>query len=321
MKKKLCSIFLIAVLLTGCSNKDVLLSYSSNVGETMYTADNLDSTTTGDLFAKDLCVVPVDEKIKKDGNLTASSTLIFDITDNKMLYENNIYQRLYPASITKIMTALVTLKHANLTDMVTISHNASHVSEPGARLCGFKENDKIELQTLLTSFLVYSGNDAGVAIAEHVAGSVPAFAKMMNEEAKELGAVDSHFVNPHGLHDDNHYTTAYDIYLIFNELTNYDTFLNIINRPSYTAKYTDKDGNPVEKTFASTDRFLNGKAAPPKGVKVLGGKTGTTDKAGSCLVLYSKGSNKHYYISIVLKADSGTDLFNQMGYLLKFINR
>ena len=150
------------------------------------------------------------------------------------------------------------------------------------------------MRDLLYSFLVFSGNDAGVAIAEHVGGSVEKFVDMMNDEVKDLGAIDSHFVNPHGLHDDKHYTTVYDLYLVFHELLQYDTFMDIINQPNYKAKYTDKDGKKHTKYFKTTDRYLIGTATAPKGVKVIGGKTGTTQKAGSCLILYSKDKKKLY---------------------------
>jgi D-alanyl-D-alanine carboxypeptidase (penicillin-binding protein 5/6) len=320
MKKRIYTLILVAAILTGCQNSDdKLLPFPSEDNTITYSETNNREELTSELFAKNLCVVPLDAKIEEDNNLTAISTLIFDTTDQKILYEDNIYKKIYPASITKIMTALVTLKYADLSDTVTVSKNAANITESGAKLCGFKEGDQIKLEALLTAFLVYSGNDAGVAIAEHIAGSVENFADMMNEEAKAVGAVDSHFVNPHGLHDDNHYTTAYDIYLIFNELTHYDTFLKIINNGIVAISYQNADGDKVDKSFQSTNRYLNGKMDPPKGITVLGGKTGTTNKAGSCLVLYSQDKNDHNYISIVLKADNGNDLFAQMTHLLQLI--
>lgn len=318
MKKLYVILFIMVAMLTGCQNaNDKLLAFPTE--DNNFTLIESNDIKTADLFAKDLCVVPLKQKAKEDKHLTSLSSLIFDTTDNEIIYQDNIYKRIYPASITKIMTALVTLKYADLNDTVIISHNAANITEYGAKLCGFKEGDTVKLEDLLSAFLIYSGNDAGIAIAEHIAGSVSAFSDMMNEEAKKIGAVDSHFVNPHGLHDDKHYTTAYDIYLIFHELMNYDTFITMINTPSYHFSYNSKDGNQMEKTFTSTNRYLNGKMEPPKGITVIGGKTGTTNKAGSCLVLYSQDENKHNYISIVIKASSGDDLFNQMSYLLKLI--
>ncbi|MEG2441092.1 MAG: D-alanyl-D-alanine carboxypeptidase, partial [Acetivibrio sp.] len=232
---------------------------------------------------------------------------------------DHVYKRLYPASITKIMTAYVAFKYADLHDTVTFSYDASHITEWGASLCGFAEGDQVNMQDLLTAFLVCSGNDAGIAIAEHISGSVDEFAKLMNKEAKALGATQSHFVNPHGLHDEKHYTTPYDIYLIFNALIKNENFINIIHTKDIEVTYSSKSGEIKSKTFTSTNRYLCGKEVPPEGVTVIGGKTGTTFKAGSCLVLYSKGSNEHDYISIVFKAENGDRLFYQMTELLKLI--
>lgn len=320
MRKKLVVIVMsMCLLLSGCSKEEIMLSYSSD-SNSVALAD-LDDGGESQLFAADLSVIPIGEDTGADEELSAESVLLVDATDNKAVYADNIYQKMYPASITKIVTALVALQNCDLDDVVVISHNAANIKEDGAKLCGFKEGNQIVMRDLLSAFLVYSGNDAGVAIAEHVAGSVEQFAHMMNEEAKELGAVGSHFVNPHGLHDDEHYTTAYDIYLFFNELTrNYGTFVDIISSGVVKINYKGTDGSPASRTFSSTDRYLVGTQTPPDGVTVIGGKTGTTSLAGSCLVLYSEGENAHKYISVVLKAASGDDLFTQMNDLLSKIN-
>lgn len=273
-----------------------------------------------DTFAKDLCVVPADYKTEnKNKKLNASSTLIFDVTDQEILYADNVYKKLYPASVTKIMTAFTAFKYGDLNDTVTFSYEASHITEWGAKLCGFKEGDKVNLKQLLWAFLLFSGNDAGIAIAEHISGSVEEFAKLMNEEAKKLGALGSNFVNPHGLHDDKHYTTTYDVYLIFNELIKNETFVEMISAKECTVKYKDKENKSQTVTYESTNRYLTGKTDAPKGVTVIGGKTGTTSKAGSCLVLYSQGENGHDYISVVFHAESGDSLFQQMSELLEMI--
>lgn len=276
---------------------------------------------TLEYLSQDICVIPKKSQSPKDSDsvMTAGASLIVNDTADEMLFSKNIYKKMYPASITKIVTALVTLQSANLEDTVTISHEAANITEYGAKLCGFKEGDQIKLKRLLYSFLVYSGNDAGIAIAEHVAGSVDAFAEMMNQEMKDLGASGSHFTNPHGLHDENHYTTAYDLYLIFHELLQYDTFLDIINRGSYKAKYKGADGKNKTVTFQSTDRYLIGRASAPKGITVVGGKTGTTAAAGSCLILYSKNAAGEDYISVVLQAQGAESLYLQMNKLLEYI--
>lgn len=284
-------------------------------------AHNADSFFSDDIYehdylSKDICVIPAKRQSKSDGLVTAKAAFLINDTTNTMIFSKNVYKKMYPASITKIVTALVALKYGNLDDMVTISYNASHITEYGAKLCGFMQGDKIKMDRLLYSFLICSGNDAGIAIAEHISGSVDAFSNLMNNEMKDLGAVHSHFTNPHGLHDDNHYTTPYDLYLVFHELMQNKIFSDIINKAYYKAKFHGADGKKKAITFYSTDRYLLGRATAPEGVTVIGGKTGTTSDAGSNLILYTKNNDGNDYISLVMKADYADSLYLQMNYLL-----
>lgn len=321
MKKQMILFIVCACILTGCSNTPkVLLPYSQD-SQTQSIHSIGDTIQVADLFAKDLCIIPKDYEQEKDASITSEAALLVDATSGELLYGDNVYEKLYPASITKIVTALVTLKYGTLTDMVTISKNAANITTPGAKLCGFKEGDTIQLEALLNSLLVYSGNDAGLAIAEHISGSEEAFCELMTLEAKKLGAVHSNFVNPHGLHDKNHYTSAYDIYLVFQELIKDERFVTIIKQPSYTAQLKNAEGKDKKLIFSSTNRYLRNTEQAPQGISVYGGKTGTTDAAGSCLVLYSKDSKGDSYISLILKAQSGNDLFSQMTHLLSIINK
>jgi D-alanyl-D-alanine carboxypeptidase (penicillin-binding protein 5/6) len=169
----------------------------------------------------------------------------------------------------------------------------------------------------LNCLLVYSGNDAAIAIAEHIAGSEEAFVKMMNEEAALLGATGTHFTNPHGLHDPNHYTTAYDMYLIFKACLEYEDFLPMIRQTTYNAQITDIDGNVKTVPYESTNMFLLGTMDTPEGVTVFGGKTGSTSDAGDCLILYSTSESGEGYISAVFKADGKTSLYDQQATLLE----
>lgn len=320
MKKKLIGTVLTCVLLTGCgSSYNSLLPYEANSNMAQNNDGKYMSADVSEFFANDLTIITDEYNHMSDNAINATAALIVNSTKNEVIFANNVYEKLYPASITKIMTALVVLKNADLEDTVTISYNASHIKESGAKLVGFKEGDQVELGTLLELLLLYSGNDAGIAIAEHVGGSEEGFAKMMNDTAKSLGAVHTNFVNAHGLHDDNHYTTAYDLYLIFNELIEFDKFLSIINLTKVTATYLDASNRYIEKEITTTNRYLKGTEDVPSGVTVVGGKTGTTEKAGNCLILYSKDDNNDSYISIILQADNGNSLFSQMTRLLEMI--
>lgn len=320
MKKKLIYLIVSFSLLTGCSNSpNVLLSYSSTNVSSASLIGRSTTNDVADFFAEDLTIIPDNLNHMVDSKISATSSLIVNNKNNEVIFSNNIYDRLYPASLTKIVTALVVLKHGDLTDTVTVSKNAASITESGAKLLGLKEGDKLTLDDLLHAFLIYSGNDAGIAIAEHVGGTEDNFSKMMNEEVRKVGAVQSNFVNSHGLHDDNHYTTAYDLYLIFNELVQFDKFVSIINETSYTIHYTDAKNRSVTKEFLTTNRYLRGTEAAPSDVTVLGGKTGTTSKAGNCLILYSKDNNDNSYISVIMQAENGNSLFSQMTRLLEMI--
>lgn len=242
---------------------------------------------------------------------------LYRLSDRKVLSEHGVTDKVYPASTTKLLTALVALKHCNLSESVTFSYNASHINISGAMLCGFKEGDTVMLGDLLAALLIYSGNDAGVAIAEHVSGSVEAFADLMNEEAEKLGAVDTHFVNPHGLHNKDHYTTAYDIYLIMNELIHYNKFLSIISTPSYEVNYVDAQGNAKTKIFNSTNLYFEGVFKAPEEIEIIGGKTGTTNAAGCCLTLYFKDKEGVSYIAEVFHAPTYEVLYGKMTELMK----
>ncbi|MDD2979201.1 MAG: D-alanyl-D-alanine carboxypeptidase [Hespellia sp.] len=270
----------------------------------------------GDLFAANLCVTNTDiglEGYTTDDSLHAAG--LFDIANHQVLYSDKVFDQLYPASTTKLMTAYIVLKYGNLDDIVTVSENATQF-EAGAQLCGLQAGDQLSMNDLLNGLLLYSGNDNAVAIAEHVSGSVEAFAERMNQEAVNLGATHTHFVNPHGLHEDNHYTTAYDLYLIFNACIQDQRFLDIVSQDSYTASITNPASGTREAVWTPTNYYSLGKTAMPDGVKVFGGKTGTTDEAGSCVILYSQNDAGNPYISIVMGAPDKTTLYNDTTSLL-----
>ncbi|MBH1940877.1 D-alanyl-D-alanine carboxypeptidase [Mobilitalea sibirica] len=320
MRKILLIFVILAIFVIGGCHKssDLFLSFDKLDASTV--SDEANHLTEHDFFSKDLVVTSEEADHGNADFVRSEAAMLFNITDQEVIYSKNIYKKLYPASLTKLATALVVLKHGDLTDSVTISYNASHIPEPGAKLCGFLEGDVISVETLLHSLLVHSGNDAGIAIAEHVGGTVEHFVSLMNMEAERVGAVHSNFVNPHGLHDNNHYSTAYDIYLIFNELLEYNTFRNIIGLSSYIAEYEDKEGNLKQVTYPSTNLFHSEAIDPGEDITVIGGKTGTTSKAGNCLVLLSEDTKGNFYISLILKASDQDVLYSEMVSLLTLIH-
>ena len=302
----------VGALLAGCSNqKEQKMPQLYSFEDRSMTTGQMEPTAGyADLFAADLCVV-TDESVFSDANITSEAAALFNITDDEVMYSKNAFERLYPASITKVMTALVAVKYGNLQDVVTVTEEAV-ITESGATLCDIHPGDTLTMEQLLYGLMLPSGNDAGAAIAVHMAGSIEAFSDMMNEEAKKIGATSTHFMNPHGLTDPDHYTTAYDLYLIFNEALKYEKFREITGTTSYVANYQDKDGNPVSKTWEGGNWYMSGNRETPEGLTVFGGKTGTTQAAGYCLIMASRDEEQKEYISVVLKAGSRPGLYDNM---------
>jgi D-alanyl-D-alanine carboxypeptidase len=270
-------------------------------------------------FAETLCVANEDIGLKGlEINSSEEKVALFNVDDTEVMFAQNMHQQAYPASITKILTAILAIKHGNMDDTVTISKNAVTLEE-GSQVCGFKAGDMVTMDELFHGLLVYSGNDAAVAIAEHIGGSEEAFVDMMNEEAKRIGATNTNFVNPHGLHDDNHYTTVYDIYLMLNEALKYQYFVDTMQLNVYNIAITRGD-KTLSIRLDATDQYLTGEESAPANVTVLGGKTGTTSKAGSCLAILSQNKYGKPYVSIVLGAQTKAVLYDDMNQLLGKIN-
>ena len=322
MKKK--TIYKIACCLTAgfllcsCGKKEEALDRPYSFTERSFPVELTDSTDGyASLFASDLCVV-TDESQYSPSDTTSEAAGLFDITDGQVMYSKNAFERLYPASITKVMTALIAIKYGDLTDMVTVTEDAV-ITEAGATLAGIHPGDQLTMEQLLYGLMLPSGNDAGAAIAVHMAGSIDAFAELMNREAQKLGATGTHFMNPHGLTNADHYTTAYDLYLIFNEALKQPEFRKVTGTTSYTADYTDGSGNPVSTTWEGGNWYMVGQRQTPDGLTVFSGKTGTTSAAGFCLIMASRDQKEKEYISVVLKAPSRPGLYDNMTNIISKI--
>ncbi len=292
--------------LTGCGASNAVLSYEKeNYNKNMYQAE---------LFAEDLCVAGGDVSLDGfEGDSSLHAEGLFNVTDGEVIYGQDLFTRLYPASTTKILTALVAIKNSNLDDIVTVgSAGAASSFSWDASVAGLQTGDQLTMRDLLYGLMLPSGNDSAVAIAEYVAGTEEEFMEMVNEEAQSLMATGTHFVTPNGLHDENHYTTAYDLYLIFNESIKYDEFVDIISADSYTAQITGADGTVRSVTWEPTNFYARGEAALPTGATVIGGKTGYTGEAGNCLVLLDQATDGDYYISIVMGAEDKPLLYEDM---------
>ena len=269
----------------------------------------------GGLFAQDLCVTSGEvalDGFPPDSSLHAAG--LYNLGEEQVVCGYRLFDQLYPASTTKTMTAYLALKYGNPDDLVTVSAHATDFNWDES-VAGLVTGDSLTLYDLICGLMLCSGNDCGTAIAEHISGSEEAFAELMNTEAARLGSTGTHFVNPHGLHDDDHFTTAYDLYLIFIAACKDQLFMDIISMSSYTAEITGADGTVRTASWAPTNYYSAGLAAPPEGVHVIGGKTGTTDQAGNCVILYDENTGGTPYISVIMGASDKTLLYDQMNQL------
>lgn len=243
-----------------------------------FEGENLDE----DLTQEELAAVV---NMKGKPSILSKSALVYDRKYKKILYEKNIDEKVPNASTTKILTAIVAYENADMNDEVVISERAASI---GGSTINLRKGNKVILGDLMKGLLICSGNDAAIAIAEHVSGSVEDFCVEMNKKARELGANNTNFVTPHGLDNDLHYTTARDLLLFADYLLNIEYLANIVNTRNTTIKI-----DSYEKNLHNTNEMLSIYQ------EANGLKTGYTSKAGRCLVT-SMTRNGRQVISIVL---------------------
>ena len=270
-------------------------------------------------FASGLCVGENDVGNAEISIPNNEHAALFSLEDGEVIYAKGMYETVFPASITKVMTAIVAFKYGNMDDVVTINWRDLEL-EAGSQVAGLAIGDRVTMQDLMHGVLVHSGNDAAMAVARHVGGSVATFVEMMNAEAKEIGATGTHFTSPTGLHDEQNYTTVYDIYLMMNEAITYSEFVDMVQIPVYDLKCVAKDDKERHITLDSTDHYLTGESKAPKDVSVLGGKTGTTAAAGNCLAVVAQNAFGQPYIAVVMGASDKESLYRDMNQLLAQIN-
>ena len=216
----------------------------------------------------------------EEPNLVSEAALLIDNKTGKILYEKSKDQKMYPASTTKIMTAILTLEHCNLDDVVTVSYDAAMSIPEGYSSASLQIGEELTVEQLLEVLLVHSANDAANVLAEHVGGSVESFVSMMNTKVNELGLSNTHFTNAFGMHDDNHYTTAYDLAMIMKYCIQNENFRKLSGKASCAIPATNQYGT---RRYTSTNDLIvpNSSNYYPH---LTCGKTGYTSQAGDCLV-------------------------------------
>ncbi len=224
--------------------------------------------------------------------INSRAAIVYERSSGTILYSKSENEKRKMASTTKIMTAIVVLEHSNLNDIVTVSAKAAGTG--GSRL-GLHSDDKISIHDLLYGLLLCSGNDAAITLAESVGGDVESFANLMNQKANDLGLNSTHFITPHGLDNDEHYTTAYELAVITDYALKNNIFCSLVGTKTHTILI-----NNQPKTLSNTNELLGNLNG------VYGVKTGFTNGANRCLVTSTKRGNMDL-ICIVLGADTKKD--------------
>ena len=256
----------------------------------------------------------------QDLKIVAEGAILIDGETGQILYEKNSHKQLYPASTTKIMTAILAIENGNMDDIVTIDEEIVSLTD-GSHIA-LEVGEKLKFKDLLNALLIESANDAALAIAKHISGSIKEFVQLMNEKAKDIGALNTNFTNPNGLPDENHVTTAYDLSLIAKYAMEIDEFRDIVKNYTYEIPVTNKKDEirylkSHNRLLYSTKKIdVDGQWVPIKYDGVNGVKTGYTQAAKSCLVTSAKRNNQEL-IAVVLKSE-GSDLYSDIHKLLNY---
>ncbi|MBR7137744.1 MAG: D-alanyl-D-alanine carboxypeptidase [Clostridia bacterium] len=249
----------------------------------------------------DACDVPAAPGV------SGNAAFMIELTTGTVLYEKNADAQMYPASTTKLMTALVAVEQIeagklSLDDVVTFSHEAVYGIPRDTMHISIDVGEELTVRQVLYGMMVASANETCLGIGEHIAGSFDAFADMMNAKAAELGMDNTHFVTLNGLHDPNHYTTPRDLATLMTECIRHELLLDIISTPSFEIPPTNKCAEPRHLT--STNKLILTNSSYYN-AKVIGGKTGFTTPAGNTLVTYAEYGGLEY-VTVIMKAPQGT---------------
>ena len=259
----------------------------------------------------------IEENFIEAPTIVAEAAILYDVDNEEVLYEKNADEKMYPASLTKIMTTLIACEQGNLDDVLTFSSNCKNI--PGdSSVYGVKVGESVTVRDSLHMLMLVSGNDVGVGIAEHISGTELEFAKLMTQRAKEAGANNTNFVNAHGYHNENHYTTARDMMLITVQGLKNEDFVDVWEAKEYTVPQTNKSYGA--RKITNIHRMLN-RDYDQYYPYALGGKTGFTDDAGRCSITTAKKDGRTF-LCIIMKSNKANQFKDaetlfEFGFLYK----
>lgn len=235
-------------------------------------------------------------------NISAPVCVLMEYSTGKILFEKNLNKMMYPASTTKLMTAILVLEKCQLTDVATVSNSAVDSVPASYSTAYLQKGEKLTIEQLLHVLLIPSANDAANVLAEHVGGSIANFANMMNSKAKEIGCENTNFKNPSGIHDENHYSTAYDLSLIAKHAMQFQTIKDIVQKTVYNLPKTDKY-NSDNRIFYNTNLLLSHHSPDDYYYPYATGlKTGYTNPAKDCIIATAKKDDLEL-IAVILGAE------------------
>lgn len=299
-------------------NNHVKAAYP-DVDSATYVIDHLVHQSDNVDFHQEDTIVYHDDRTQADLFPEDYYALLINESDQTVLAAKNVHQRMYPASMTKMMTAIVVADAIeagtiSLDDMVEITQNYDLTAEDVAP-SQLHRGYTISVKDLLYGLMLESNNYYALYLAEYVGGDIQSFCDRMNQKALELGATNTHFMNPHGLDDPNHYSTAYDMYLIVKEVHNHQILRDIDGFDTYTYTFYDSNGAAIDTESTATNLFVTGEVSLPATFHLESWKTGTTDGAGNCLAMYLTKDGKDYVV-VASSGNSKADLYNSIIRLL-----
>lgn len=259
--------------------------------------------------------VNAENSIESAVSLNSEAAILIENESGNILYEKNSSERLYPASTTKIMTAILAIENCDLNETAEVSQGAVDSVPSGYTNAGLIPGEEFTVEELLYALMIASANEAANVLAEHISGSVEEFAVLMNEKAKELGCENTNFVNANGMHNENHYTTAQDLCTIAEYCFENETFREIIQTVNYTVPATELH-SAEDRILTNTDALINPNSQYYYEY-ALGGKTGFTSQAGNCLVCFAE-KDGIYLTAVLLNASSSVNRFSDARNLLSF---
>ncbi len=301
----------IAVMVKGLPSSDNDAVTTSYIEENNFPADDTETDTGVDTSIIDddppvtipVYALPTNTTAEMGSELLSTNSILIDLNSHTIIAQKGGNSKIFPASMTKIMTLLVAVENApSLDTLATVTkETVDYCYQEGASIAYFKANETVTIEDLLYGTILPSGADATMTLAQAIAGSEEGFVELMNQKALELGLTGTHFVNTSGLHDPNHYSTPHDIALILKAAMENNTCFRVLSAETYTTSITTQNPEGIKLSSIVHNRLAYTEI---QGLEIVGGKTGFTPEAGQCLATYAASNDgKHEYILVTANAD------------------